>query len=192
VIRQQKNNRKFKEKTTGSLRKKTTKRKVFPLTKFNFLFMSEKNDTDGMREFSARLKEAMREAGYPVRPIVLEREFNLRYWGKSVSVQGVSRWLKGESIPSQDKLQLIAEWLQVEPQFLRFGTKAVQSIRERKKRWEEAVSGPEREVLETFLALSAENKKVARTVICALAFQDRESGGKRQESVDPAGLKNSG
>jgi transcriptional regulator with XRE-family HTH domain len=76
---------------------------------------------DEKAEFSARLKRAMTDAGYPVRPIVLEREFNLRYWGRPISVQAVCRWLKGEAIPSQDKLQVLADWLKVEPHVLRFG-----------------------------------------------------------------------
>jgi transcriptional regulator with XRE-family HTH domain len=127
--------------------------------------MNEKSDaTSEKNEFSARLKKALKEAGYSARPVVLEREFNLRYQGRPVSVQAVARWLKGEAIPTQDKLQLIAEWLRMEPQTLRFGDDPL-----KKKRWEEAVSGPEREVLETFLTLSAEHKKVARAVIHALA-----------------------
>ena len=134
---------------------------------------------DEKSEFSERLKKAMKEAGYPARPAVLEREFNLRYLGHPVSVQAVARWLKGEAIPAQDKLQLIAEWLQVEPQTLRFGMNAVLSIRERKKRWETAISGPEREILETFLALSTEHKKVAQTLIQALALLDQ--GGRDQK-----------
>nr|WP_202922392.1 hypothetical protein [Sinimarinibacterium sp. NLF-5-8] len=34
----------------------------------------------------------------------------------------MSRWLKGRSIPEQDKLQVLAQWLSVDPQTLRFGT----------------------------------------------------------------------
>jgi transcriptional regulator with XRE-family HTH domain len=139
-------------------------------------------------EFSARLKKAMQEAGYQARPVVLEREFNLRYWGPRVSVQAVARWLKGEAVPAQDKLQVIAEWLQVEPQALRFGMESVvQSIRNRKKRWAEAISGPEREMLETFLALSPEHKMVARTVIRALALKDRETRDRCRESEKARG-----
>ena len=76
-------------------------------------------------EFAERLRTAMLAAGYPDRPAVLEREFNSRYWGRSVTFQAVSRWLGGKSIPSQDKLQVIAQWLKVEPQALRFGERAV-------------------------------------------------------------------
>lgn len=42
-------------------------------------------------------------------------------------------------------------------------------MRDRKKRWEDAVAGPEREVMEAFLSLPAAQKKVAREVILALA-----------------------
>ncbi|MEO4048465.1 hypothetical protein AAFN46_15425 [Pseudomonas sp. CAU 1711] len=42
------------------------------------------------------------QAGYPDRPAVLERVFNSRYWGRSVAFQAVSRWLRGQSIPSQE------------------------------------------------------------------------------------------
>ena len=135
----------------------------FLASEFNFLFMDEKV------EFSERLKQAMMDAGYPVRPVVLEREFNTRYWGRPVSVQAVRRWLNGEAIPAQDKLQVLAAWLKVAQQILRFGGQAVISVQEKKNRWDDAITGPEREVLEVFINLPAEQKKVARAVILALA-----------------------
>jgi hypothetical protein len=120
-------------------------------------------------EFSERLKKAIQEAGYPVRPVVLEREFNTRYWGRPISVQAVRRWLRGEAIPAQDKLQVLAEWLNIESHVLRFGEQPTLSIQERTKRWNKVVSGPEREVLEAFLDLPAEERKAVRTLILALA-----------------------
>ena len=131
--------------------------------KFNFRFMNQKI------EFAERLKQAMLAAGYEARPGVLEKEFNTRYWGRAVTFQAVSRWLKGLSIPEQDKLQVLADWLKIEPQILRFGGEAVLSVQEKKKRWEDAIAGPEREVMEAFLSLPAAQKKVAREVILALA-----------------------
>ena len=120
-------------------------------------------------EFAERLKQAMSDAGYEPRPGILEKEFNTRYWGRAVTFQAVSRWLKGLSIPEQDKLQVLAEWLNIEPQILRFGGGSIRTVQERKKRWDEAIAGPEREVLEAFLSLPAPQKKVAREVILALA-----------------------
>ena len=36
-------------------------------------------------EFSRRLRQAMTDAGYAVSPSVLEQEFNLRWYGRSIS-----------------------------------------------------------------------------------------------------------
>lgn len=124
---------------------------------------------DEKQEFAKRLADAMRDAGYDARASVLETQFNTRYWGKPVTYQAVTRWLKGEAIPAQDKLQVLADWLKIEPQVLRFGGEAVRSVQEKKMRWENAITGPEREVLEAFIGLPAEQKKVAREVILALA-----------------------
>jgi transcriptional regulator with XRE-family HTH domain len=115
-------------------------------------------------EFAERLKNAMREAGYEPRPSVLEKEFNTRYWGRPVTFQGVSRWLKGLSIPDQDKLQLLAEWLNVEPHILRFGELAGRAAGPR-RHWDAGISYLEREVFEAFLKLPAAQRRVIRDVV---------------------------
>ena len=118
-------------------------------------------------DFAQRLRAAMLAAGYPDRPAVLEREFNSRYWGRSVTFQAVSRWLGGKSIPAQDKLQVLAQWLQVEPQVLRYGEQAMTTIREPRGNWATPELYPEREAIEAFLALPDEQRKVVRDVILA-------------------------
>lgn len=120
-------------------------------------------------EFAHRLREAMRKAGYEPRPVVLEREFNQRYWGKAVTLHGVRRWLLGETLPSQDKLLALAQWLGVEPQTLRFGEEVPKAVRARRKRWDEGIGYQEREIFELFLKLPVPQRKVAREVIVALA-----------------------
>lgn len=124
---------------------------------------------DEKAEFAQRLRNAMIAAGYEARPAVLERGFNTTYWGRPVTFQAVSRWLRGEAIPAQDKLQALAMWLGIEPHALRFGDKAAQQIREQQARWQNAIVPAEREVLDMFLRLSPEHKKVVREVIAAFA-----------------------
>ncbi|MFC0709086.1 transcriptional regulator [Azorhizophilus paspali] len=119
--------------------------------------------------FAERLKTAMLAAGYEPRPSVLEREFNLRYLGRPLTFQAVRRWLRGDSLPEQDKLQVLADWLGVEPQVLRFGEQAVQKIQENRGRWEIALKGEEREVLQAYLSLPVEQRKVVREVILTFA-----------------------
>ena len=125
--------------------------------------MNEKN------AFAERLASAMRAAGYEPRPAVLEREFNLRYWGKPVTLQGVRRWLCGETFPQQEKLQVLAEWLCVEPQSLRYGEAVGLQIRETRGRWERSISGEERQVLQRYLALPVAQRKVVAQVIEAFS-----------------------
>lgn len=124
---------------------------------------------DEKLEFAARLAAAMRAAGYEARPSVLEAQFNTRYWGKPVTYQAVTRWLRGEAIPAQDKLQILADWLNVEPHVLRFGEKTIKSVREKRKRWDEGIGYQEREVFEAFLNLPAPQRKAVREVILGLA-----------------------
>lgn len=108
-------------------------------------------------------------AGYEPRPVVLEREFNTRYWGRSVTFQAVRRWLKGEAIPSQEKLQVLAEWLKLEPHVLRFGDRVSTTVRASKKRWDEGIGHLERETFDAFLALPTSQRKAIREIILALA-----------------------
>lgn len=124
--------------------------------------MNEKNEK---LDFAERLRTAMLAAGYEARPTVLEKGFNTRYWGKSVTVQAVTRWLRGEAIPSQEKLQVLAEWLNVEPHALRFGEQAADSIRAKRQRWEDALDYRERETIEQYLNLPISQRKIVRAVI---------------------------
>ena len=124
---------------------------------------------DEKAEFSQRLRKAIENAGYSLRPVVVEREFNTRYWGSTITVQAVRRWLRGEAIPSQEKLQVLADWLKVEPHVLRFGEQAVKSIRAKQKKWDEGIGYQEREMFEAFLHLPAPQRKIVREVIQTFA-----------------------
>lgn len=125
--------------------------------------------------FSQRLTEAMKEEGYQPRPVVLEREFNQRYWGRPVSVQAIRKWLMGEVIPTQDKLQVLAEWLNVDPHWLRFGEKLSGSVQQQRKRWDANMSPQERQVVETFMSLPPEKRKIIGEIVFAFAHSKAKS-----------------
>lgn len=119
-------------------------------------------------EFAQRLKAALERVGVAPRPAVVEREFNQRYWGKPITLHAARLWLRGETLPSHDKLLCLAEWLGVEPQILRYGEAVPQAVRVRRKRWDEGIGYQEREIFELFLKLPVPQRKVAREVIVAL------------------------
>jgi transcriptional regulator with XRE-family HTH domain len=120
-------------------------------------------------DFSNRLRAAMQAAGYEVRGTVLESEFNQRWWGRSVSLQAAWSWLNGKAIPAQDKLQVLAEWLKVEPQVLRFGPQVARSVEVHRQRWEEKLTYQERETVDAYLQLPAPQRNLIREVILTFA-----------------------
>lgn len=119
------------------------------------------------QKFAERLHAAMKAAGYEVKPSVLEREFNLHYMGKPMTLHGVRRWLLGESLPRQDKLEVLALWLRIPPHELRYGEEIEKQVKQVRARWDEGVGHQEREIFEAFLTLPAPQKKVVREVILA-------------------------
>lgn len=100
---------------------------------------------------------------------MIEREFNQRYWGKPITLHAARLWLRGETMPTHDRLLCLAEWLGVEPQILRYGDEVPRKVREKRKRWDEGIGYQEREIFELFLKLPVPQRKVAREVIIALA-----------------------
>jgi len=128
-------------------------------------------------EFAQRLRDAMVAAGLEPRPGVLLNQFNANYWGRSVTFQAVSRWLRGEAIPEQDKLLVLAGILKIEPQVLRFGDEVRHSIQQQKQRWDEGVGYLERETFDAFLKLPAPQRKLIREVILTFAKVHDTTGG---------------
>lgn len=138
---------------------------------------------DQKLEFAERLQAAMRAAGLEPRPAVLLNVFNANYWGRSVTFQAVSRWLRGESIPAQDKLIVLAGVLKVEPDVLRFGEAVRKSVQEQRQRWEEGVGYLERETFDAFLRLPPPQRKVIREVILTFAKVHGESQADAPEDL---------
>lgn len=119
-------------------------------------------------KFSQRLADAMRHAGYEPRPAVLYRLFNSKYRGQSVSFQTMSRWLRGQGIPAQDKLQVLADLFGVEPQVLRFGP-GKSRVAEQRASWPAGVGSRERQVIDTFLQLPPKRRELVAELVKALS-----------------------
>ena len=80
------------------------------------------NSTNERESFSERLQQALKNAHYsPDSPTRLAREFNISFEGRPITVHAARKWLVGEAIPTQEKLRMIAQWLGVPADWLRFG-----------------------------------------------------------------------
>ena len=80
------------------------------------------NDKDKERQaFSSRLMDALRHTGRQISATRLAQEFNLHYNGPKVHMHSCRKWLQAESIPTQEKLVILARMLGVSPDWLRYG-----------------------------------------------------------------------
>jgi hypothetical protein len=86
-----------------------------------------------------------------------------------MTLHGVRRWLLGETLPSQDKLLVLADWLGIAPETLLFGDRVVLRADQRRSRWDQGVGFEEREIFEAFLRLPVPQRRVVREVILAFA-----------------------
>lgn len=78
--------------------------------------------SDERERFSARLQQTLLNARHsPDSPTELARDFNVRYPGRAITVHAARKWLVGEAIPTQDKMRVLADWLGVPIEWLRFG-----------------------------------------------------------------------
>ena len=73
------------------------------------------------QQFADRLRGALESAGVRASPTLVANAFNLRYRGRSITPHTVRNWLLGKVMPTQDKLRVLSDWLQVSPDELRFG-----------------------------------------------------------------------
>lgn len=140
---------------------------------------------DVKKAFAKRLREAMERLNYPATPAVLEREFNQRFWGKGVTLHGVRRWLHGEALPTQDKLVVLAQWLHMTPQQLRYGDDPPVMVTDEAQYSPSQLIYEERETRDAFLKLSPPEQRRLRAAIRAFILtyaKESESKGSADDA----------
>ena len=80
------------------------------------LYSEEQN-----KAFSQRLCQAVAAMGWEESPTLVAREFNLRWRGQPVTVNAVRKWMLGQSVPTLDKLHVLADLLGSSKDWLRWG-----------------------------------------------------------------------
>ena len=119
------------------------------------------------QQFADRLRSALESAGVRASPTLVANAFNLRYHGRSITPHTARNWLLGKVMPTQDKLRVLADWLQVSPEELRFGRAPGKTyvFEMNAGRVEMALS--DREMVDRYLSLSLEERKTIRDVVSA-------------------------
>ena len=131
--------------------------------------------------FADRLRRALDAAGVRSSPTVVANEFNLRYWGRSITAHTARNWLLGQALPTQDKLVVLAEWLQVSPDELRFGKAASGPRLFDADAQFEQLDMADREMINRYLNLPTADRKTVREVVTAMAVA---AGTRKKQAQD--------
>lgn len=121
------------------------------------------------QQFAKRLKEAMQAMGHSPQPSVLVNLFNLEHSGESVTFQTASRWLKGESLPTPERVKTLATLFASDACYLLFGERTRLSIRDTPASWPGDLPAQDGRMLKSYLRLPVAQRKLVRELILALA-----------------------
>jgi len=83
--------------------------------------LQQSKATEEREGFSARLTLALEKANKSTRIVDVWREFNALNAHAPVSHVAARKWVLGKSLPTQEKLRTLADWLGVSVAWLRFG-----------------------------------------------------------------------
>ena len=121
-------------------------------------------------EFSRRLREELSRTGREASPADLAREVNLCLRpSEHIHPSSCRKWLHGEAIPTQEKLQILAGMLQVSPEWLRFGQ--LTELREAQSAMPPLTSD-ELALLDQWRRLSAGQRRMVRSLMGQLLRAD--------------------
>ncbi|MDI1238645.1 MAG: transcriptional regulator [Polaromonas sp.] len=77
---------------------------------------------DDKKAFAERLKTALKRLPKSIETATeLAHQFNLKHQNEPITPQAAQRWLKGTAYPTADKLQTLADWLNVSAHWLKNG-----------------------------------------------------------------------
>ncbi|WP_034350068.1 transcriptional regulator [Herbaspirillum sp. GW103] len=77
---------------------------------------------DEKQAFSTRLRQALKRSPRKIETATeLSVQFSLRHPEAPITPQAAQKWLTGKARPTADKIETLAEWLDVSPMWLRHG-----------------------------------------------------------------------
>jgi len=79
-------------------------------------------DMDDKLAFASRLRQALKRSPKKIETATqLAVQFSLRHPNASITTQAAQKWLTGKARPTRDKVETLAQWLEVSPLWLLHG-----------------------------------------------------------------------
>jgi hypothetical protein len=120
--------------------------------------------------FSKRFIASLEILGIPPSPTIVQREYNSRSHQLPITSHAARKWLMGEAIPNQDRLQVLAEWLNVSPSWLRFGEDDIDGKKNKRD-----MTAQEWRLVEGFRRLTDKQKAGLLTFVLAIPARSDKS-----------------
>lgn len=78
--------------------------------------------TDDKKAFAERLKTALKRLPKSIETAAeLANQFNLKHHNDAITPQAAQKWLAGTAFPTADKIETLADWLNVSAHWLKNG-----------------------------------------------------------------------
>ena len=121
-------------------------------------------------EFATRLEQALKAKSIRNSPTVLANLFNSEFDGRSVTPHTARNWLLGKSIPTQEKLVLLARILGTSSEQLRYGRNSEKTLMIRNQDGTETeLTVSQQQFLKDYLQLSVSKQKLLSDLVVELA-----------------------
>lgn len=128
--------------------------------------------------FTERLKQAfMRAANKIPSASELATQFNLRHPNDPITPQAAQKWLTGRAKPTPDKLQTLADWLDVPLHWLSYGSpepvnrKSTMATRRHPENRQEDLSRQEWQLIEKVRCLTAQQQSLIYEITDAFTLE---------------------
>ena len=126
--------------------------------------------TDIYKEFAARLEQAMSAKSIRRSSTVLANLFNAEFDGKAVTIPTVSNWMHGWTMPTQDKLLVLAELLDTSAEHLRYGRHSEKTLMIRNADGSEAeLNSSQQQLVRKYIKLSTSQQRLVSDLVDEIA-----------------------
>ena len=122
--------------------------------------------TDMYKEFAARLEQAMTAKSIKHSPTVLAKLFNAEFDGRAVTAHTARNWTLGLSLPTHDKLVVLAELLDTSAEHLRYGRHSEKTLMISNADGSETeLTGSQQQLVRKYIMLSASQQRLVNDLV---------------------------
>ena len=126
--------------------------------------------TDMYVEFAARLEQAMAAKSIKLSPTVLGNLFNSAFDGRAVTPHTARNWMLGKSMPTQEKMVVLAKLLDTSAEQLRYGRHSEKTLMLLNADGSETeLTGSQQQLVRKYIKLSASQQRLVSDLVDELA-----------------------